>query len=85
MTKENLSRRTVLCRGVGLPVGGLMIASGVVSVANAADKVCANLNNMDSGQRSIRESLNYTEASKDPKMVCMGCGFYSMQIGRAHV
>ncbi len=78
MTKEHLSRRTVLCRSVSLPIGGLIIASGVVSVAQAADKVCADMKNMDSGQKSIRESLNYTEMSKDPKMVCGGCGFYMM-------
>src|SRR5262245_57008849 len=76
MTKENLSRRTVLCRGVGLPLGGLIIASGVASAANAADKVCADPKAMDSGQKSIRESLNYVEMAKDQTMVCGGCGFF---------
>ena len=76
MTKETLSRRTVLCRGVGLPLGGLIVASGLSNIANAADKVCADPAKMDSGQKSIRDSLHYVEKAPDPTMSCKGCGFF---------
>jgi hypothetical protein len=76
MTNGNLSRRKLLERGIQLPLGGLFLATAGVQVAAAAEKVCADLNAMDSGQKSIRESLNYVEMSKDPAKTCGGCGFF---------
>jgi hypothetical protein len=75
MTKH-LSRRSLLRRGVQLPIGGLLLASAGSAAALAADKVCADVKNMDSGQKSIREALNYVEKSPDPAKTCGACGFF---------
>ena len=58
-----------------LPLGGLLIAA-TATAASAADKLCADPDKMDSGQRSIRESLNYVEKSPDPAKTCAACGFF---------
>lgn len=73
MTEFNFARRKLLARA--LPLAGLAVfgASRAASAADAA--LCADPNKMDSGQVSIRESLNYVETSKDPTKVCGGCGF----------
>lgn len=74
MSEHNVSRRKLLARGASLPIAGLAVL-GASRAASAADAVCADPNKLDSGQMSIRESLNYTEMSKDPAQVCGGCGF----------
>lgn len=77
MSNDNMTRRKLLERGVQLPLGGVLVAAVAVQSAEAGDKVCADVNAMDSGQRSIRESLNYTEMSKVPKETCGVCGFFT--------
>jgi hypothetical protein len=77
MSNDNLSRRTLLRRGIQLPLGGLVLAAGVSSVAGAAEKVCADPKTMDSGAKSIRDSLHYVEMSPDPAKTCSGCGFFT--------
>jgi len=76
MTKQNLSRRNLLRRGVELPLGGLLLAAAGSVAAQAADKVCADVKSMDSGQKSIREALNYVEKSPDATKTCGSCGFF---------
>ena len=78
MTKQILSRRNLLRQSVQLPLGGLLLAAAASPAAFAADakKVCADPKAMDSGQRSIREALNYVEMAKDPTMTCADCGFF---------
>jgi hypothetical protein len=76
MTKHVVSRRTLLRRGVQLPLGGLALAAVVSHGANAADKLCADPKAMDSGQKSIRDSLKYVEKSADAKTTCAACGFF---------
>ncbi|MGE0283868.1 MAG: hypothetical protein AB7E79_03620 [Rhodospirillaceae bacterium] len=75
MTEFNFARRKLLARA--LPLAGLAVlgASRAVSAGQAA--ICADPNKLDSGQMSIRESLNYVETSKDPTKVCSGCGFFT--------
>jgi hypothetical protein len=52
-----------------------------LSVAGAAaraagGKVCADLDSMDSGAKSMRTSLNYTEKSADADKTCGVCAFF---------
>ena len=77
MSNENITRRKLLARSVQVPLGGVLVAAVAAGEAAAGAKVCADPNAMDSGQRSIRESLNYVEMSKDPKMTCAACGFFT--------
>ena len=71
---SSISRRKLLERGVQVSLGGI-VAGAAVSAA-AADKVCADPKTMDSGQKSIRMSLNYTEMSPDQAKSCSMCGFF---------
>ncbi len=78
MTKQILSRRNLLRQSVQLPLGGLLLATvgSAAALAGEAKKVCADPKTMDSGQKSIREALNYVEKSKDPAKTCSACGFF---------
>ena len=76
MSNENLSRRKLLERGALLPLGGILLAAGTAQAAAPA-KVCANMATMESGAKSIRESLNYVEKFADPKMSCLHCAFFT--------
>ena len=76
MTDGNFSRRKLLARGIQLPLGGFMLAAVSAQTARAAQKACADPAQMDGGQKSIRESLNYTETSKDAMKKCGTCGFF---------
>lgn len=77
MTDKNFSRRKLLERGLQLPLGGLLLAAtATATAAHAADKVCVDMEHLDSGAKSIRESLNYTNKSPDAAKTCAGCGFF---------
>ncbi len=76
MTDGNISRRKLLARGIQLPLGGAFLAIATAQAARAAEKLCADPAQLDSGQNSIRESLNYVEMSEDPAQKCGMCGFY---------
>ena len=58
-----------------------MVGSALVralEMAAAADaKACVDLKTMDSGQKSIRESLKFTEKAADPAKTCGSCGFFT--------
>jgi hypothetical protein len=68
-----ISRRTLVSRMVQISFGGALVSA--VAVA-APDKLCADPEAMDSGQRSLRASLNYVEASSEPSKTCSGCSFF---------
>src|SRR5690242_4540478 len=74
MTEFNFARRKLLARGAALPLVGLAVF-GSRAASAAAAAVCADPAKLDSGQMSIRESLNYTEMSKVPNQMCGNCGF----------
>lgn len=76
MTDMNFSRRKLLERSLQIPLGGLLLAAAATSVAQAADKVCVDMEHLDSGAKSIRESLNYTNKSPDAAKTCAACGFF---------
>ena len=69
------SRRRLLRRFVAATLGGLSLAT-VTSRAAAPGKVCADLDAMDSGARSMRSSLNYTESSPEADKTCLACAFF---------
>jgi hypothetical protein len=65
-----IGRRQLLQRAAAL-----LGAAGVVYRATAAaPAACATLDGSDG---SLRRSLNYVEASKDPKQHCSACAFFS--------
>jgi hypothetical protein len=76
MTKNILSRRKLLARTLQIPLGGLVLAAAELSVAEAADKACVDMDRLEGGQKSIRESLNYTNTSPDSTKTCAKCGFF---------
>jgi hypothetical protein len=77
MTNANLSRRKLLERSLQIPLGGaLLVATATAQAAAPAAKVCVDMEHLDAGARSIRESLNYVEKSADPAKTCAACGFF---------
>jgi hypothetical protein len=78
MEKKILSRRALLERGAQIPLGGLLLlAAGSKRVDAAEQGVCVDLESLDAGQRSIRDSLMYVEESPDQSMSCQHCGFFT--------
>lgn len=78
----DISRRTLLLRGLQLPMGGALLvglaacSGGKDGGAKSAAAVCANPDELSDAQQSTRASLNYTEASPNPAQVCEGCSFF---------
>ena len=78
MEKKNLSRRVLLERGAQIPLGGLLLLAAGSNQASAADHgVCVDLEGLDAGQRSIRDSLEYLEEAPDQSQSCQHCGFFT--------
>lgn len=78
---NKISRRTILLRGIQVPIGGflalgLSACGGNDSAGKAAGNVCADLDAMTDGERSSRRSLDYQEISPQPGEVCADCAFY---------
>jgi High potential iron-sulfur protein len=71
-----ISRRELLGWSAKISAGGLILNAAALKNAWAADKVCADMNIMDSSAKSLRTSLNYVEASPDPAKTCLTCGFF---------
>lgn len=51
----------------------LLVAIPIVAIKTSNAASCAG----DHGSDSIREAMNYKEASPDPAKVCRGCGFFT--------
>jgi hypothetical protein len=78
---KKISRRTVLLRGIQVPIGGFLAfglgaCGGNDQAGQAAGNVCADLDAMTDGERSSRRSLNYQETSPKPNEVCADCAFF---------
>lgn len=71
---DQISRRKLLRRSAQLSLGGISVA--LFSPASAVDKVCADVDKMESGPASMRESLHYVEVAPDQSMNCSACGFF---------
>ena len=83
---KKISRRTILKRGLQIPLGGSVLF-GLAACGNDSDSstamVCADPNMMTSAEESVRRTLKYTELSPDPSKVCTGCAFFHVpaQVG----
>ncbi len=77
MTDKNFSRRKLLTQSLMVATGAAMAPA----MAMAADKACVDMEHLDSGQKSIRESLNYTNTSPDAAKQCGKCGFFEATAG----
>ncbi|WP_439108163.1 high-potential iron-sulfur protein [Congregibacter sp.] len=83
---KNISRRTVLLRGLQVPVAGSLLLglAACDSSGNGSQEitaVCADPEDMTSAQESVRKTLRYTELSSDPAKTCSGCAFFSGAAG----
>jgi hypothetical protein len=76
---KKISRRTILKRGLQIPLGGSVLF-GLAACGNDSDSssamVCADPNMMTSAEESVRRTLKYTELSPDPSKVCTCCAFF---------
>jgi High potential iron-sulfur protein len=72
--KGGSTRRALLLLAVAGPA---LAAAG----AAAAESVCVDVSALPSGQRSMREAMNFKMASDDPKQVCGGCAFFTATDG----
>jgi len=70
-----ISRRGLLQSGLTTALASAVLV-GPARGAAAAGQVCADPAKMDSGQKSLRESLNYAEESPDPSKTCNACSFF---------
>jgi hypothetical protein len=80
---KDLSRRTLLIRGLQLPVGAgvLFGLSACGGDQQQAALVCADPSKMSSAQESVRRTLRYTEVSADTARTCSGCVFFAAGSG----
>lgn len=69
-----ISRRVVVTRIVLSSFAGAFAT--LAGSAMAAEGLCADPKAMDSGQQSLRASLNYTEMASDQTKVCSACAFF---------
>jgi hypothetical protein len=70
----DLSRRMLLTLALAAP------AAAMAGVASAQDS-CVDLDGLPSGQRSMRQALNFKLVSDDPDHRCGGCAFYTTTQG----
>lgn len=75
---KKLSRRTVLLRGLQIPIVGGVVAALSACESNDGDAllVCADPGSMSSAQESVRRTLKYTEISSDSAKTCAACEFF---------
>ena len=76
MSKEVFSRRSLLAKTAGI----VPVCAFVPMTAKAADEkwVCAD---PAGGDRSLRDSLHFTEMSPNPKESCKACGLFHAEAG----
>ncbi|WP_425409843.1 high-potential iron-sulfur protein [Hyphococcus sp.] len=80
MTKD-FSRRKLLRFGARLPIAGAGLA--VISCGGETEstrvQVCADPEQLSSGERSLRDSAQYVETSPNPETTCNSCAFFSAE------
>lgn len=70
----NFSRRGLLALAVAAPAAGFAAQA-------AAEGACVDLDALPSGQKSMRQALNFKLVSDDPAKRCGGCAFYTAAQG----
>lgn len=74
---DHMTRRTVLRRGLQLPMsGGLLLGLSACGQQAEDTLVCADVSSMTSAQASVRRTLNYVEQAADVAQSCSGCDFF---------
>jgi hypothetical protein len=73
---EQISRRKLLEGSLQISLTSILFGALASGRCVAAGNVCADVKSMDSGAASLRNSLNYTEASPDVSKTCSACGFF---------
>jgi hypothetical protein len=68
------TRRTLLGLALAAPVA-------VFAAPALADGACVDLDALPSGQKSMRQALNFKLVSDDPAKRCGGCSFYTAAQG----
>jgi hypothetical protein len=77
-----ISRRTVLLRGMQIPLGGAVLfglgacggsAGGGDKQAHAA---CVDPASLGEGELSMRNAAHYTDNAPNPQQACVGCAFF---------
>ena len=53
------------------------LAASTAGCAASAAAQCVDLDDLSSGQKSLRTSLGFRMASEDPKRHCSGCSFFT--------
>ena len=83
MEKTNLKtnlRREFLLKCLQLPIGGSVLI-GLAACDSGGESessmVCADENSMTSADKSLRNTLQYTEISPDPAKTCSDCEFFT--------
>lgn len=76
------SRREFLKKCIQVPVGGsVVLGLAACGKDEAASLVCANENLMTASEKSMRQTLKYTETSPDPAKTCKDCAFFKPTTG----
>lgn len=82
--KKMTSRRDFLKKCVQVPLGGAaVLALSACGKEEKAAMVCANENAMTASEKSLRQTLKYTETSPDPAKTCKDCAFFKPTTGPA--
>jgi hypothetical protein len=76
--RDRLARRQFLGCCVGLP----LLAAMATSRAAGAAQNCTENEDISDSEQAMRNSLEYTDASADPKKTCGGCQYF-MSAGSA--
>lgn len=72
-----LSRRSVLLRGLQIPIGGAALFSLSACDGNdVAALVCAAPSTLTTAEESVRRTLRYVEVSSDAGKTCSACEFF---------
>ena len=80
-----ISRRTLLLRGIQIPVGGAVLfglsACGGNSAGSSGDKqaahaACVDPASLSEGDLSLRTSAHYIDSAPNPQQACAGCAFF---------
>ena len=77
---KNVTRRSVLVRGLQFPAAGFVaLTFGACGEPESGDlaQVCADPDMLSQGELSLRESLQFVEAYEDANKVCGKCAFFT--------
>ena len=77
----NASRRHLSPTRRSLLTAALAVPAAALAIPAAAADVCVDLDALPSGQKSLRQAVNFKLVSDDPNRRCSGCAFYTAAQG----